>query len=1056
MVLRSASNPDQVVIPDGMIRLTRDLMRKRPPDVLMMSLEMLNKEMSSPINAGLLGFKTNLPTPRLFLLDEVHTYEGMSGAQMPWILRRWSYWVKRWRQSEANPHFVGLSATLKEATRHLSALIGTPESDVEEIKPEDAQDELESEGIEYNVALKSHAGSGATVLATSIQAVMLGARSLTPVRNSKCNRDQNADDLVPQYFFGRKVFGFTDNLDSLNRWMADFVDADRTRRLSRFRQTAGVTDILSRSREGQVWKLCEDLGHDLNQALLTSRSSSQDPGVDSRSDVVLATSSLEVGYDDPDVGMVVHHKAPRSAASFLQRKGRAGRQRGIRPWTLVVLSDYGRDRWVFRDSERIFHPELDTLKVPALNPYVIRIQATQFLIDWVGNKVGQGEPYRYLAGPNQPYQQQAKKLLDELIGDESRREDFVRDFTYWLRNGAVGLGITDPEALADSVLWSPPRAILRHAIPELVKVLMGGFTPLGESGPLKQKRPLPRFIPAATFGELDAQDVEIQFGDGSDSEIVDIAVALREAPPCRVSRRYAVSVTRNSLWHSCSETITTSQPTTMLVTTLFPDSLAIGNASGVEIFQPHVLRLVEVPNDVKDSSAGAWVWQFHADFVGSKERLGLAVGPVLSRVFSDCGGYFHRRYAHAVVTRFASRFKYEVVIDRGVKRRGIVDLTRESADGATRSASVGFRRWVDAIRLRIDADHIAAIPLLDEAALQRLRPLYFRHRLSSSPLLGLTASSFGIGALWSSSVAMLAITALLKNVTLQEAATLLNDRSGAAQKVFECILLGETASELTDQEEGGAGTASNRRIKEIQELWQRKDVRDEVCRLEPTLWDSEIEGIDAWLVKIYLETLARAIEHAIWTVLPEIPEGDIDVDITQGDDGYALIVSEVASGGVGHLERLIAEIGNGPERFDAAFEAAIRSCENDRLGSLIFAGVEWARNNESAVCAAFEQVRSAVSFNDLDSAKHALVTCLAEEGLATDRSAVSALVSKVLMPGSNRMTDLWIRVLGKRRERLSTRIGISLDPTVFAYWCVQIPSMTQRMRAYLRQIVSFR
>jgi hypothetical protein len=37
-------------------------------------------------------------------------------------------------------------------------------------------------------------------------------------------------------------------------------------------------------------------------------------------------------------GVVVQHKAPRDIASFLQRKGRAGRTRHMRPWTLEPIT----------------------------------------------------------------------------------------------------------------------------------------------------------------------------------------------------------------------------------------------------------------------------------------------------------------------------------------------------------------------------------------------------------------------------------------------------------------------------------------------------------------------------------------------------------------------------------------------------------------------------------------------------------------------------------------------------------------------------------------------
>ena len=218
------------------------------------------------------------------------------------------------------------------------------------------------------------------------------------------------------YFFGRKVFGFTDNLDVVNRWLPNFFNAERDQRLARLRASHhgdGPQDAA-----GQVWRLPEALGHDLNNRLRVDRISSQDPGVEALADVVLATSSLEVGFDDPDVGMVLQHKAPRSAASFLQRKGRAGRRKGVRPWTVVVLSDHGRDRWAFRDSERLFSPVLERLSLPVFNPYVLRIQATWFLVDWIAQKVGRGIPGLYLSRANYA-DARAEGIVDALVNDRA-------------------------------------------------------------------------------------------------------------------------------------------------------------------------------------------------------------------------------------------------------------------------------------------------------------------------------------------------------------------------------------------------------------------------------------------------------------------------------------------------------------------------------------------------------------------------------------------------------------------------------------------------------------
>jgi hypothetical protein len=61
-----------------------------------------------------------------------------------------------------------------------------------------------------------------------------------------------------------------------------------------------------------------------------------------------------------------------------------------------VLSDWGRDRWLFQNSERLFQPEIESIKVPLLNPYVQHVQATAYLLDWIGRRVGLPDPVQYL------------------------------------------------------------------------------------------------------------------------------------------------------------------------------------------------------------------------------------------------------------------------------------------------------------------------------------------------------------------------------------------------------------------------------------------------------------------------------------------------------------------------------------------------------------------------------------------------------------------------------------------------------------------------------------
>lgn len=107
---------------------------------------------------------------------------------------------------------------------------------------------------------------------------------------------------------------------------------------------------------------------------MVGRTTSQDAGVNQSANIVVATAALEVEFNDPLVGAVIQHKAPRGMASFLQRKGRAGRDRAMRPITLTVLSDYGRDRAFYQAFEHLFDPSLEPQYLPIRNPYVMKFR----------------------------------------------------------------------------------------------------------------------------------------------------------------------------------------------------------------------------------------------------------------------------------------------------------------------------------------------------------------------------------------------------------------------------------------------------------------------------------------------------------------------------------------------------------------------------------------------------------------------------------------------------------------------------------------------------------
>ena len=536
------------------------------------------------------------------------------------------------------------------------------------------------------------------MLATSIQTVMLGARLLTP--RGHTTRPGTID---ASHFFGRKLFGFTDNLDVVNRWLPDFCDAEQTRRLAALRAARPGDEL--RWLAGQAWRLSEQLKHNLAIPVRVGRTSSQDPGVDADADVVLATSALEVGFDDNEVGMIVQHKAPRSAASFLQRKGRAGRRKGMRPWTVVVLSEHGRDRWAFRDSERLFSPNLDRLSLPVFNPYVLRIQATWFLVDWIARRVGHGVPGLYLARRDY-FDSAATQVVRGLIDRPELRAQLTADLADWIRFSPGGVRVADADRLANDLLWKPPRAVLRQVVPSLWNHLEGD----GAAATTGRQRLLPQFLPERTWEVLDIQDVELAMPNG-EHHTMDARRTLHECVPGRASRRYAVGRTEASKWLAWSmQLLNAIAPTTVAADLLLDEFTTNEDLASVTIFQPTQLILGDLPASVKKSSNAEWAWTCTVRADGESSPVALHAGPVARSVFSGGASWLHREQSWLRVYRYSSSFRYELLMDRNQNRRGVVDVVQPAGRDSERRAAVGFVRSVDGIESRIREDVLGQSP----------------------------------------------------------------------------------------------------------------------------------------------------------------------------------------------------------------------------------------------------------------------------------------------------------------------------------------------------------
>src|SRR5262249_31691713 len=105
------------VVSADAIMLTRERMSNTPPDIIFTTTETLNRQMSSSVYGHVFGVGARRP-PQIVLLDEVHTYSSVHGAQVAYLLRRWR------KAIGGRAQFTGLSATLRNASDFFGVLVG--------------------------------------------------------------------------------------------------------------------------------------------------------------------------------------------------------------------------------------------------------------------------------------------------------------------------------------------------------------------------------------------------------------------------------------------------------------------------------------------------------------------------------------------------------------------------------------------------------------------------------------------------------------------------------------------------------------------------------------------------------------------------------------------------------------------------------------------------------------------------------------------------------------------------------------------------------------------
>jgi DEAD/DEAH box helicase/Helicase conserved C-terminal domain len=1044
--------------------LTREHMKRQPPDILLTTTEMLNQCLGRAAEHHLFGIDTNGTPPRMVLLDEIHTYEGLHGAQIAYLLRRWRH--TRGRHPHANLCFVGLSATLTNAETFFSKLSGLPVHQVAYIKP--AEEDMTRECVEYNIVLKGDPVSGTSLLSTSVQAVMLLGRILDTKKN------------ISSGAYGRRIFAFTDKLDVINRWYHIELDAEKDKNLSQWRQVPPALDEETRRkirRAGQDWQSCVEIGHALQKPLKVTKTSSQSRGVDPDAELVIATSTLEVGFNDPTVGAVVQHKAPRSIASFLQRKGRAGRLRGMRPWMVVVTSAYGRDRWAFQHAEQLFDPLLDDINLPLDSYYVRKIQATFALLDWLSllMKHEKGERWidiwKLLGGKGKSADELRQRKVVSIVLEEILTGSRRAAFTHYIQEA---LGIQEQGAL-DSVLWYEPRSLLFEVIPTLLQRLSSDAQNLAEDDNGNEdtpSHPLADFVPPALFADLNVAEIllhipevkipakkhkEQPYNSKQRQEYMPLHFCMNEFAPAHVSKRFSRSDNmQEAYWLALPEDAQMVQDTVELH--LLDIELArnpqdvVAAGQRYRVYHPRSYTLRLIPSNVRNTSTGylQWLSSFATISGGGTEEndtnlsqathLSLSANSLWHHFFDSIRCYTQVNNTWIGVTRLATGVQVDTRYTGTQPSRRQRLRFVESGE----RAALGFTTDVDALEFEFhppDVRYLTTSPSWPDLY-QHFGPEYFLYKLQNDErIINANLSFFEISWLWQLELSMLVATAVAKQLTLPGAVPLVSvDRPGLAERTMEVIFQSQQLDEPDSKEKFG------RLHDRLVELVKDQEIQQALTDNERVLWDWHDAALPHWLQQCYASSLGASLFTALSRFVPDIDPDDLVLDVHE----HTIWISETTPGGIGLISKIADALALRPREFELQMLDTLQNCDRDLLATQLRTVAHLVEQSDQELLDAFASMRNEVDLLRQEETRRRLITILERHAITTTRELVVTLQAKFLRSNSSTYSDQLIATLVKRWEQ--QRIGCAIDLRVMAVAALKLPEIKNQVSDLLKRI----
>ncbi|EOO9899669.1 hypothetical protein BCC88_RS03495 [Escherichia coli] len=209
-----------------------------------------------------------------------------------------------------------------------------------------------------------------------------------------------------------------------------------------------------------------------------------------------------------------------------------------------------------------------------------------------------------------------------------------------------------------------------------------------------------------------------------------------------------------------------------------------------------------------------------------------------------------------------------------------------------------------------------------------------------------------------------------------------------------------------------------------------------------------------WLTLNFTNTLGAALLQTAMQLCPDADDNDLILDLNGGPVRTALLapdqreiwLSETTVGGGGIIEKIQQIYREDPRSFFELLDFNLSPGDYETMDNNVWHLLQTMVNPTSSLPACMNEMRLANDHASQVQAQRNLLGELQRSGFMTSHSFLSAINTRLLRPGTDASSDVFLLQLQQDWRQQEQRLGIELPQRVYAFTCSQSSALDQQLQ----------